>query len=433
MIRYRCDYLLCGGPDMDVLSDGVVDVDDGVIAWSGAAREAPEADWVNEVRVPGLLMPALINGHCHTPMVLFRGAGEGLPVDRWLAEVMWPRESKLTPADVQAGMALGVAEMLTNGIATSSEMYFHPQAMAAAVTAAGFRSVISPAFIEDDSFAGLGSVADQLELAVAFKDHCASIPTVTAGLGPHSAYALSADTLASIGVLAVEHEMLLHIHAAELPGENDMVSALGPTVIQALDRLGLLTQRTVVAHGIWLDDDDIALLAERGVGMCHCPVSNMVHAMGVAPLQRMQAQGLDVGLATDGPASHYRLDLFEEMRTALRMHRLATADAGALAPVDVLRMSTQTAAAVLGFDDLGQLRSGFRADMVHLDLDQLSFGPILSNDDIVPAIVWGGSRAAVRDVWVNGEPAVVNGLPAGAPIAELRAEVRSRAVSLAKP
>jgi 5-methylthioadenosine/S-adenosylhomocysteine deaminase len=418
---------------MDVLSDGVVDVEEGGITWSGPASEAPDSGGAEEIRVPGLLMPALINGHCHTPMVLFRGAGEGLPVDRWLSEVMWPRESRLTPADVQAGMALGVAEMLTNGIGTSSEMYFHADAMAAAVEEANFRSVISAAFIEDDSFAGLGSVAEQMDSAISFNTRCAGRPTVSAGLGPHSAYALGEDTLASIGRLAAEHDMLVHIHAAELPAENEMVGSMGSTVIQVLDSLGLLTSRTVVAHGIWVDDDDMAIMTERGVGVCHCPVSNMVHAMGVAPLEKLQAHGIDVCLATDGPASHYRLDLFEEMRSALRMHRLSSGDAGVLAPVDVLRMTTETAASVLGLDDLGQLRPGFRADMVHMDLDQLSFGPILSNEDVVPAVVWGGSRAAVRDVWIEGSPSVVNGVPIGAPVHELRAEVQSRAARLANP
>jgi 5-methylthioadenosine/S-adenosylhomocysteine deaminase len=159
----------------------------------------------------------------------------------------------------------------------------------------------------------------------------------------------------------------------------------------------------------------------------------MVHAMGVAPLEKLQALGIDVCLATDGPASHYRLDLFEEMRSALRMHRLASEDAGVLTPADVLRMTTETAASVLGLDHLGQLRAGFRADMVHLDLDQLSFGPILGNEDVVPAVVWGGSRAAVRDLWVEGSPSVVNGVPIGAPVEELRAEVQSRAARLADP
>ena len=418
---------------MEVLSDGVIDVENGLITWSGPAADAPDSGGREEIRVPGLLMPALINAHCHTPMVLFRGAGEGLPVDRWLSEVMWPRESKLTPADVRAGMALGVAEMLTNGIGTSSEMYFHADAMAAAVEEANFRSVIAAAFIEDESFAGLGTVPEQMETAVSFHERCAGRQTVSAGLGPHSAYALSEETLASIGRLAVDHDMLVHIHAAELPGENDMVASMGPTVIQVLDGLGLLTSRTVVAHGIWVDDDDIAIMAERGVGVCHCPVSNMVHAMGVAPLQRLQAHGIDVCLATDGPASHYRLDLFEEMRSALRMHRLSSMDAGALTPVDALRMTTETAASVLGLDQLGQLRAGFRADMVHVDLDQLSFGPILGNEDVVPAVVWGGSRAAISDVWVEGSPSVVDGVPIGAPVQELRAEVQSRAARLANP
>ncbi len=432
--RYTAAHLLLGGESMEIVDDGVVDVADGAVVWSGPASDAPPvAPVTNEVTVPGLLMPAMINAHCHTPMVLFRGAGEGLPVDRWLKEVMWPRESKLTPADVKAGMALGVTEMLSNGIGTSCEMYFHADAMAEAAIEANFRSIITAPFIEADSFAGLGPISEQMAAAVDFADRHAGHRLIGAGLGPHSVYALGSDTLASIGQLAADNDMLIHIHVAELPAENQMVSELGPSVVKVLDGLGLLTPKTVAAHGIWVDDEDIALLAERGVGVCHCPVSNMGHAQGIAPLQRLQEAGIDVCLATDGPASHYRLDLFEEMRTALRLHRLHNQDASALGPRDVLALTTHRAASVLGRSDLGQLRPGFRADMVHLDLEQLSFGPILSNDDIIPAAVWGGSRAAVRQVWVEGELSMNDGQPVNASIPEQRAEVISRARSLAQP
>ncbi len=432
--RYTAAHVLLGGDSMELVDHGAVDVTDGAIVWSGPANQAPPiGPGTNEVNVPGLLMPAMINAHCHTPMVLFRGAGEGLPVDRWLKEVMWPRESKLTPADVKAGMALGVTEMLSNGIGTSCEMYFHADAMAEAAIEANFRSVITAPFIEADSFAGLGPINEQLAAAVDFAQRHATHPLIAAGLGPHSAYALGPDTLASIGQLSSDNDLLVHIHMAELPTENRMVSELGPSVVKVLDGLGLLTPKTVAAHGIWVDDDDVALLAERGVGICHCPVSNMGHAQGVAPLRRLHAAGIDVCLATDGPASHYRLDLFEEMRTALRLHRLDAQDASALSPHDVLAMTTHRAATVLGRSDLGQLRSGFRADMVHLDLDQLSFGPILSSEDIIPAVVWGGSRAAVREVWVEGRLSVDQGLPVDASIPDLRAEVTGRARTLAQP
>lgn len=430
--RYRSDFLLPGGETMDVICDGVVDVADGLITWSGPATEAPAAEGA-VVMLTGLLLPTLINGHCHTPMVLFRGAGEGLPVDRWLSEVMWPRESRLTPSDVEAGMALGVAEMLTNGIGTSSEMYFHANAMAKAVEASNFRSIIAAPFIEAESFAGLGPISQQIESAVEFAKSYAGHRRISAALGPHSVYSLSPETLQQVGELGTANDMLIHIHVSELPGENKMVAGLGPTVVQILDGLGLLTPRTVAAHGIWVNDDDIAILAERGVGICHCPVSNMGHGMGVAPLMKLRDQGIDVCLGTDGPASHYRLDMFEEMRSVLRLHRLSSGDAGILHPSDALKMATSTGAKVLGLHDVGQLRPGFRADMLHLDLEQLSFGPVLSPEEIPAAVVWGGSRAAVRNVWIDGNPSVVDGVPIGAPVAELRAEVLSRATSLATP
>lgn len=422
---------MCGGDDFDVITDGAVDVADGQITWAGANSEAPEHHG-STIVVHGLLMPPLVNGHCHTPMVLFRGAGEGLPVDRWLSEVMWPREAKLTAGDVHAGMALGVAEMLTNGIGTSSEMYFYPDAMVEAVDAANFRSVISAPFMDVDSFAGLGPMPAQIDAAVDFAASVASHPRITPALGPHSAYTLKPETLRTIGELAISHDLLVHIHVSELPAENDMIADHGPSVVKLLDGLGLLSPKMVAAHGIWMDDEDIAILAERGVGVCHCPVSNMGHGMGVAPVLRLREAGVDVCLGTDGPASHYRLDMFDEMRSALRLHRVTSLNAAELAPRDVLRMGTSAGARVLGLDT-GQLRPGFRADLLNIDLDRLSFGPILNESEIPAAVVWGGSRSAVRNMWIEGQPSVVDGNPIGVPVSELRAEVQARSESLARP
>ena len=228
MDRYLCDLLVTmDGPVGGVpapIADGAVDVgDDGRIVWCGPAAAAPELAAGAAVHRTGILMPSLISAHCHTPMVLLRGAGEGLPVDRWLHEVMWPRESKLTGDDVRAGMRLGAAELLTNGITASMEMYFHGQALAEGATDAGLRCLVTPGVIEDPDFGGAGPWPDQLAEMVALRDRWATSDLIDVGFGAHAAYSVSKECLSAIASYAADTGMPVHIHLAEQQWEDAAV------------------------------------------------------------------------------------------------------------------------------------------------------------------------------------------------------------------
>ncbi len=164
--RYYAEYLFVGDSGSDLLEPGIVDVADGRVLWSGPAHNAQERPGASRIDVPGLLMPGFVNTHCHTPMVLLRGAGEGLPVNRWLNEVVWPREGRLTPEDVYWGMTLGGAELLRNGVTSSVEMYFHPDQVALAASGAKLRCTVTPPIIEDADLSRLGTVDHQLSTAI---------------------------------------------------------------------------------------------------------------------------------------------------------------------------------------------------------------------------------------------------------------------------
>ena len=184
MDRYVADLLLTMSAGEGPISPGVVDVENGRVAWSGPASEAPDRA-VTVHRVEGILMPGMVNIHCHTPMVLLRGAGEGLPVDRWLHEVMWPREARLTVDDVRVGMQMGAAELLANGITTSVEMYFHGDAVARGAAETGLRCVVTAPVIEDVQLDRFGAWEDQLDEMVSTRDRWASNDLIEVGLGPH--------------------------------------------------------------------------------------------------------------------------------------------------------------------------------------------------------------------------------------------------------
>ena len=381
-------------------------------------------------------MPSLINAHCHTPMVLLRGAGEGLPVDRWLHEVMWPRESKLTGGDVRAGMRLGAAELLANGITASVEMYFSGQALAEGATDAGMRCLVTPGVIEDPAFTGAGPWPEQLDEMVATRDRWAGNDLIDVGFGAHAAYSVSQECLSTIATHAAETGMAVHIHLAEQQWEDAAVRERsgGLAAPAYLESLGLLDGDVIAAHGVWLTPDDIEVLHRNDTAVVHCPCSNAKHASGVAPVTEMQAAGLRVAIGTDGPASHHRLDLFEEMRTAIRTARIRSGDAQTLEPAEVLRMTTAGAAEVLGRGgELGRLAPGCWADMVALSASEPALNPVITEeDDPLSRIVWSGSPGAISAVWVAGRKVVEHGRVLTLDIAEAVAEAETRARRLAR-
>ncbi|MCH7789927.1 MAG: amidohydrolase family protein, partial [Acidobacteria bacterium] len=252
MKRYRADHLLIGGDDTAITSPGVVDVVDDTVTWSGAASDAPTSQ-AEVQRIDGLLMPAFVNAHAHTPMTLFRGAGEGLPVDEWLAKVMWPREARLSPSDVTAGMLLGAAEQLTGGTTTTNEMYFFRESMIEACRESGLRSTISTPIIETEAFSSIHPIDEQIDEVVAASQQYVDDPSIRIGLGPHSAYAISDEVLARTALVATEHSLPVHVHLAELPNENELLAARASSATKLLDRHGLSLGHLNLPSG-WDDD-----------------------------------------------------------------------------------------------------------------------------------------------------------------------------------
>lgn len=428
--RYVADHLLMANGEPRLVGPGAVDVEGDTVVWSGPLAAAPVRNAVKPQRLTGLLMPGFVNTHCHTPMILLRGAGEGLPVSRWLVEVMWPREGKLTAEDVFLGMSLGAAELLRNGITTTHEMYFHADAVAQAAVRAGLRCVVTQPLLVADDLANFGGWDEQIDAMVEQVHRWSGHELITIGFGPHSAYAVPEDLLRRVAELAKSEGVHIQIHLAEAAREGDgVMEKHGISVPTYLDRLGIFESRVVAAHAVWLDADDIELLAAREAGVAHCPTSNGKHASGIAPVVDMRRAGVKVGLGTDGPASHDRLDMFEDMRWAIRLARLRAADAGALGPMDVLTMATSEGAAVLGRSDLGHLGPGAKADMVLVDTEGLM--PVVNEPDLLTHLVYSGTPEAVRHVWVGGRQVVEDRRVLTLDLASLRADATTRARSLA--
>ncbi len=431
--RFLADHLIPMEPAGVIFSPGAVDVRDGTIEWVGPVSEAPRRPGALVERVEGVMLPGMVNIHCHTPMVLLRGAGEDLPVDRWLHEVMWPREARLTPEDVEMGMAAGAAELLAGGVTTSMEMYFHGEAVAAGAARAGLRCVVTAPLIEDAQLSGFGTWQDQLDQMVELAQRWDGSDLIQVGIGPHAVYSLSDQCLRGVAEAAATHQMLIHTHVDEQEWEVEAVrKQTGMSATAYLAEVGILDSPTMAAHSVWISPEDIAILAEAGAGVAHCPCSNGKHASGIAPVQEMRAAGIPVGIATDGPASHHRLDLFEEMRMALRLARIRSQDAGALLAHEALAMVTTEAADAIGRADLGRIVPGSPADLIAVSTTAPAFGPVVDQeDDLISRLVWSGTADSVHSSWVGGQRVMTEGRVLTVEIEAARQDVTRRAARLA--
>lgn len=416
---------------------GVVDVGaDGLIGWVGPLVDAPDrvgAGWIVR-RLGGMLLPGLVNTHCHSPMTLLRGQGEGLPLASWLRDVIWPREARIGRDDVYWGMTLASAELLRFGVTTSVEMYFHDDAVAEAVDASGARCVVTPGVAVAPGWERFGTWPERIEWIARLREAYAAHPRIEVGFGPHSAYLLPDEALQAVGQAARSAGAPVHVHLAETEHEGGEVSARhgGASVPRVLADLGLFdNDRVLAAHAVWLSDDDIALLAEHRVAVAHCPGSNAKLASGTARLAELRRAGVVVGLGTDGPASNNDLDLWEEMRLASLSARQRERDATVLPAAEVLELATAGGAAALGRDDIGMLAPGRWADLVRLDLDDPGFVPVLSDADLAAHAVWSAPRSAVRDVWVAGRQVVTDGVCTTVDVVEARRRVQAAAARLA--
>ncbi len=410
--RLTAPVVLPCDPACAVLRDGALDVTaDGRIGYVGPAATAPPTS--APVRaLPGILLPGLVNAHAHSPMTLLRGMGGDLPLLRWLAEVIWPAEARLRPSDVRDGMLAGCVEMARAGVTTSAEMYFHGDQLTDAVLAAGTRVVLGGPLIDLPGMDWRGTLTDLDKWIDADGLRFGPGERVEIGYGAHSAYMLPAEALPLIAASARERGALLQIHVAESRHEDVALRQRYGSVPAMLAELGVLGGRVLAAHGVHLSDADIELFARNKVGVAHCPGSNAKLASGIARLVDLRAAGVAVGLGTDGPASNDDLDLWEDMRLAALLARLATEDATAVTAPDVLLLATRGGADALGRSDIGALEPGRWADLVHVDTDNAAFtaGLDVPDTQLLANLVWAAGSRAVRDVWVAGAPVLAEGV-----------------------
>ena len=356
-----------------------------------------------------LVLPGLVNSHTHGAMSCLRGLGDDLPLHRWLHEVIFPAEAAIVHEEmVYWGTLLSAVEMVKNGITTFCDGYFFEEAAARAALDAGIRAVLGQGILDFPSPDQPDPARSRNRAEVFLMNFPGARDRVRPSLFCHAPYTCGAETLQWVKALCRDQDILFQIHLSETASEvSQLKEAHGEPPVVYLDRLGILDDRTLCAHGIWLDDEEIQLLAHRGTGISHNVESNMKLASGVAPVPKMLDAGVRVGLGTDGCASNNDLDLFSEMDRAAKIHKAVTLDPTVCPAPRVLRMATRDGASVIGLGDaVGSLEVGKRADLIAIDLDQPHLTPLY---DPVSHLVYAVKGSDVRHVWVDGRMVVRNG------------------------
>ena len=351
-----------------------------------------------------IVMPGLINAHTHLGMTLFRGLGDDMSLEDFLARLMPAEVRVLNYEAVHSGTELAALESLLGGITTSLDMYYLPDAALAVAKSSGMRLQTGPNFLESDGPEPL-KFADRLKWATQWLEAPRDTIGTTGWVAPHSTYLLSEEQLRVLADLAARFEARIHVHASETVGEMQLVAKRhgGRTPIQVLDDTKLL-RRAVLAHGVHLSDHDIELIAQNSATVVHCPASNFKLASGIARILDLQRAGVNVALGTDGPASGNDIDLWIAIRLAGYMQKTFAKNPAVLPAVELVRMATINGARALQLDHLiGSLEVGKRADIIILDADSPSLTP---NFDPHTTIATCVTRADVRHVIVDGNVVV---------------------------
>ncbi len=395
---------------LEVLENASVLLKDGRIEAIG--RDGQFDDVVAGTIIDGenkIIMPGLINCHTHLPMSMFRGLADDLPLDVWLNEHIFPAEaSKLNPESVLKWSRHSCDEMLLSGTTTCCDGYFYEDEVVKAVGESGMRAVLGQGVI-DFPGPGVPDPSKNINTAIDYvNQHLNKSTLVTPSIFCHSPYICSKDTLIAAKTAAKKLGVLFQIHVAETQNEINMIKELkGRSIIQYLDEIGILDEKTLLVHTIWVDDKDIEIIKTSGASVAHCPESNMKLASGIAPIPKMLEQNISVGLGTDGCASNNDHDLFSEMDMAAKLHKVALLDPCVMDAKTTLKTATVLGAKAIGLDGVtGSIEVGKHADIILVDLKKPHTTPMY---DPYSCIVYSAKSSDVTHVLVNGELLVQEG------------------------
>lgn len=386
-----------------VYHDGQVDEGKNILIDGKRIADFPEtADGVPYDEIidgKGMLaLPGLVNTHTHVAMTLFRSYADDLALMDWLQNMIWPAEAHLDDDIVYWGSMLAFAEMIRGGTTAFCDMYMFMDSCAQAAEAAGIRGNIARG-LAGVTPNGVKALEENVELYRKWNNGADG--RIRVMLGPHAPYTCPPDYLKKVRDTAEQYGIPIHIHLSETKGEVDTCrEKFGVTPIALMNRIGLFDVPTLAAHCVHVTEDDIAIMAEKQVRVAHNPGSNLKLASGIAPVPAMRKAGVVVGLGTDGASSNNKLDMFAEMRLAALIHKAASLDPFAIKAEEALQMGTKDGAMCLGYNDLGELKEGYLADLILVDRSGWHWKPRFNS---ISLAIYAGNSMDVDTVMVNGK------------------------------
>lgn len=390
---------------MEIIEDCFVGIKDDVIVFAGRNTNSGNGTFkaMETIDASGcIVMPGLVNTHTHIPMVCFRGMADDLPLMDWLGKHIWPAEMRFVNKKmVYDGAMLAMAEMILSGTTTFCDGYFYEDEIAHALENAEMRAVVSQGFA-DFVMPDKPAVKKMMKAADCFVEHwLPRAPLITPAFFCHSPYTCSPETLTRVKDAARDAGILYLIHLLENKDETDIIlNRYGKKPVRHLFDLGVLDHRTIAVHCNWLTSEDINVVADCGVMVSHNPESSMKLAAGVAPVPEMLKKGLTVGLGTDGCASNNDMDMFREMDSAAKVHKVTSLDPTVMNAETVCRMATIGGAKVLGLDKfIGSIEKGKKADIILIDMNQPHLTPLYN---CYSHLVYASRGADVRTSIING-------------------------------
>lgn len=401
-------YLLTMDKGETLIEQGALAINDGTIIARGRTEEICSTYSAKQTIAEehGLIMPGLVNTHTHAAMSCFRGLADDLPLMQWLQEYIFPVEATLSGNMVYSATLLSLCEMIKSGTTSFCDMYLFAADVCRAVEQSGMRAWVGEVLYDFPS-PNYGELANGFayteDLLAQYRHH----DLIQITLDPHAVYTCAPELLVRLGNMARDNDRLYHIHLAENRDEvNTCKERYGCSPVQHLEQLGLLDKHVVAAHCVMVTDEEIALMAERGVKVAHCPESNLKLASGVAPVPKFINQGVTVGIGTDGAASNNDVDMFGEMNTAAKVHKVTCMDPTAMDAVSTLRAGTMGGACVLGAEKMvGSLEVGKKADCIVIDLDQPHLTPLYNP---VSHLVYAARGGDVIHSVINGRVVMEN-------------------------
>jgi len=412
MQENKFDLLITGGTlltlsaGMDIIEDSLVGIQKDTIVNFGSNKDKIGDVWEARETIDAsgcIVMPGLINTHTHLPMVCFRGMADDLPLMEWLTQYIWPVESRFVSKKmVYDGAMLAMAEMILSGTTTFCDGYFYEDCIAEAVRVVGMRAVVAQGFadlIMRDRQAVKKTMAEAHRFREKWQDEA---PLITPAFFCHSPYTCCPDTLITVKNAAREAGILYLIHLLENQEETKIIlRRYGEEPVRHLLNLGVLDEKTIAVHCNWLLQEDMKIFADHGVKISHNPESSMKLASGVAPVPEMLKHGIDIGIGTDGCASNNDLDLFREMDTTAKVHKVKSLNPTVMKAETVCKMATLGGAKVLGMDHLiGSIEKGKKADIILVDMNQPHLTPLYHN---YSQLVYAARGADVKTSIINGK------------------------------